>query len=125
MVLLPGPEEVLEDNGRSCRNRCRLFPDRLDHLPGGGDAMTQTALDFNRSNRPSPKDLGLTPETQLYRLYNRLLQGPVTNSEIVREMGIFNSTGRAADLRELLRPHLIRVEANRIVKSLWEYRLEG
>ena len=83
--------------------------------------MTQTALEYTR---PRPDDL-FTPGSQCFRLYDRLLKGPVTNSEIVRDMGIFNSTGRASDLRKALKPHLMDVEAKRVRDGLFVYHLKG
>jgi hypothetical protein len=71
---------------------------------------------------PKPSEI-FKPGTQNHRLYERLLQGPVTNAEIVREMNVFNSTGRCSDLRQALKPYLISVEARKINKGLWEYRL--
>jgi len=40
-------------------------------------------------------------------------------------MRIANSTGRASDVRKALRPYLMDVEARRIEKGLWQYRLRG
>jgi hypothetical protein len=74
--------------------------------------------------RPKPGDL-FTPGSQNYRLYERLLAGEVTNAEIVRHMNIYNSTGRAADVRKALKPYLVGVEATRICKGLWKYKLKG
>lgn len=83
--------------------------------------MTQTEL---FSQRPSPAKL-FTPGTQNYNLYERLLRGEVTNAEIVRQMGIFNSTGRISDIRAALKPHLMDIEASRIKKGLFKYELKG
>jgi len=85
--------------------------------------MTQTALCFSR--RPTAKELGLRPGSQTCRLYERLLEGAVTNAEIVRAMGIFNSTGRVSDLRERLRPFLMDVYSRPVKVGLWEYQLRG
>jgi len=79
---------------------------------------------FTNAQRPRPDDL-FTPGTQNERLYRRLLEGPVTNAEIVRKMGIFNSTGRLSEIREALKRYLMDVEARRIYKGLWQYRLRG
>ena len=73
--------------------------------------MNQTSL-FTNAMRPRPNDL-FKPGSQNWRLYRRLLKGPTTNAEIVRDMGIFNSTGRASDVRKKLRPYLIDVKAER------------
>ena len=72
---------------------------------------------------PTSTQLGFKPGTQTWNLYERLLQGPVTNAEVVRNMGIFNSTGRASDVRQALKPYLISVEAKKIKQGLWEYQL--
>jgi len=79
---------------------------------------------FTNALRPRPNTL-FKPGTQNERLYRRLLEGPVTNAEIVREMNILNSTGRISDVREALKPYLMDVEARRIAKGLWQYRLRG
>jgi hypothetical protein len=83
--------------------------------------MMQTELMFSM---PRPGDL-FTAGSQNYRLYERLLMGSVTNAEIVRDMGIFNSTGRASDIRKVLRPHLMDIKATRIHDGLFEYTLKG
>ena len=74
--------------------------------------------------RPAPGKL-FSPGTQSYQLYERLLAGEVTNSEIVRQMGIFNSTGRISDIRAKLKPYLMDIEATRINKGLFKYTLKG
>ena len=74
--------------------------------------------------RPAPGKL-FSPGSQNYRLYERLLQGEVTNAEIVRQMGIFNSTGRASDIRKVLKPYLLDIEATRVNKGLFKYTLKG
>ena len=73
---------------------------------------------------PTPATL-FTPGTQCYILFERLLRGEVTNSEIVRQMGIFNSTGRISDIRAAIKPYLLDIEASRINKGLWKYNLKG
>ena len=79
---------------------------------------------FTNALRPRPDDL-FKPGTQNERLYRRLLEGPVTNGEIIYQMRIANSTGRASDVRKALRPYLMDVEARRIYRGLWQYRLRG
>lgn len=85
--------------------------------------MTQTTLDF--SNKPTPSDLGLKPGSQKHRIYERLLQGPITNGEIIYQLRVANSTGRCSELREMLRPYLIDLECKRVEGSEFEYRLRG
>ena len=58
-------------------------------------------------------------QKQVYRLLNRLLQGTVTSAEIIKEMDIFNYTGRLSDIRK----KGFQVKAQRIEGSLFEYRL--
>jgi len=75
--------------------------------------------------KPQPGKI-FKPGSQNYRLYERLLRGPVTNAEIVRQLNIFNSTGRASDIRKALRPYLVDVEARPVTNGkdgLWIYRL--
>lgn len=93
-----------------------------NHYNGGG-AMTQTDL-FRESYRPRPDDL-FKPGTQNHLLYERLLQGPTTNGEIIYEMRIANSTGRISELRAKLRDYLIDVKAERVQGSSFLYRLVG
>ena len=85
--------------------------------------MTQGTLFIER---PKPDEL-FKEGSQNYRLYKRLLDGPVTNAEVVREMNIFNSTGRASDIRKAVKPYLMDVDAKKApgTKSLWVYRLVG
>ena len=87
------------------------------------NAHKQQQIPFER---PRPEDL-FKPGSQNDRLYRRLLKGPVTNSEIVRAMGIFNSTGRVSDIREKIRPHLMDVKAEHIpgTDGQWVYQLKG
>jgi hypothetical protein len=89
-----------------------------EDLDVGGD-MTQTALMFDR---PRPGDL-FKPGSQSYRIYQRLLDGPLTNREIVEGMKIYNSTGRCSDLRKALKPYLLDVKATRIHDGLFEYSI--
>jgi hypothetical protein len=64
--------------------------------------------------------------TQKHRLLERLKRGPVTNKEIVMKMGIFNSTGRCSDIRKkVIEPMGLILEAKRIKKALFEYRILG
>jgi len=85
--------------------------------------MNQTNL-FANALRPRPDEL-FKPGSQNWRLYQRLLEGPVTNGEIIYQMRIANSTGRASDVRKALRPYLMDVESKRIEGSIWQYRLRG
>ena len=75
-------------------------------------------------SRPAPAKL-FTPGTQSYLLYERLLRGEVTNAEIVRQMNIYNSTGRISDIRAAIKPYLLDIEATRITKGLFKYELKG
>lgn len=83
--------------------------------------MTQTSL-FDRPVFPANP---FKPESQNYRLYERLKDGPVTNAEIVQDHGIYNSTGRVSEIREFLTPFGIKLHCERLHKGLFEYRLSG
>jgi hypothetical protein len=83
--------------------------------------MTQTSF-FARLVFPANP---FKPDSQNYRLYERLKDGPVTNAEIVRDHGIFNSTGRASEVREFLAPFGIKLHCVRLHDGLFEYRLSG
>ena len=84
--------------------------------------MTQTTL----FSRPSPSDL-FRNGSQNFRVYERLLIGPVDNGELPRTMRINKYTSRISDIRKALRPHLmdVRAEADRFNPSLVVYRLVG
>jgi len=89
-----------------------------------GKGMTQLDLTFN--SKPNPRDL-FKPGSQNYYLYQRLLNGPVSNIEIVRDMCIMNSTGRISDLRQKLKPYLLDIQAQQIPdgNGKWLYSLRG
>jgi len=87
--------------------------------------MAQTALDFNFTLRPTPEQLNLKPGSHSDRIYRRLLEGELTNSEIVRGIGCYNSTGRISGIRKKLRPYLLDIEARRVSEGLFSYRLRG
>lgn len=81
--------------------------------------MVQTGLFDKPSYPPNP----YKPGSQNFRLYNRIRKGAVTNAEIVRTHGIFNSTGRISEIRAFLKDHGIKVECERVHDGLFEYRL--
>ena len=62
--------------------------------------------------------------SQNYRLYERLKEGEVTNAEIVRSMGIFNSTGRIDNIRKRLHGTGWEVKARPVNDNgMWVYSL--
>jgi len=76
--------------------------------------------------RPSTKELGFKRGSQNYRIYNQLLCRPITNTEIVHDMRILNSTGRIADIRSKLKPYLVDIEAKRLFDTgVFTYKLKG
>ncbi len=78
---------------------------------------------FNYNPPPRPHEL-FKSGSQDYRLYERLLVAPVTNSEIIDKLRIFSYTRRISDLREKLKPYLLDIKANRIKDSLFEYEIK-
>jgi hypothetical protein len=82
--------------------------------------MVQTSIFDQPSYPPNPYKTG----SQNYRLYNRIMEGPITNAEIIRTHGIFNSTGRISEIREFLAPHGIKLHCERVHDGLFEYRLQ-
>jgi hypothetical protein len=84
--------------------------------------MTQTTL----FSRPSPSAL-FRAGSQNFRVYERLLSGPVDNGELPRGMRINKYTSRISDIRRALKPHLmdVRAEADKLNPSLVVYRLVG
>ena len=85
--------------------------------------MNQTALPLDR---PAPEKL-FKEGSQTYRLYSRLLEGPVSNGEIIYQMRIANSTGRASEVRQKLRPYLmdVKTEYDPSDRSRVVYKLVG
>lgn len=74
---------------------------------------------------PRPTEL-FKQGPQNARLYERLLRGPVTNIEVVRDMCILKYTGRISDVRKALRPCLMDVKAVRMQEpGQWLYQLRG
>ena len=57
--------------------------------------------------------------SQKHRLLERLQVAPVRNSEIIRDLGIFNYTGRISDLRK----KGFDIRGRSLEGGLWEYRL--
>ena len=76
--------------------------------------------------RPSPSDL-FRNGSQNFRVYERLLIGPVDNGELPRTMRINKYTSRISDIRRALRPHLmdVQAEADPCDRSKVVYRLVG
>lgn len=83
--------------------------------------MTQLALHIGPFG--DYPDLGFREGSQNDRVYKRLQAAPVKNSEIIREMGIFNSTGRVSDIRKALESHGLTVQARPIGGGVFEYRI--
>jgi len=85
--------------------------------------MIQAALSFDR---PRPENL-FRQGSQNYRIYSRLLGGPVTNGEIIYGMRIANSTGRVDEIRKKLRPYLMDIKAQPVpgTEGQWLYKLAG
>jgi len=79
----------------------------------------QLALDFDR---PRPGDL-FKPGSQCFRLYERLLEGPTDNGEMLFKLRIGNHTGRLSNIRAALKPYLLNVEAKRVRDGLFVYSL--
>jgi len=93
--------------------------------------MTFSEMDQQRQatlplDRPRPDAL-FKPGSQNHRLYSRLLQGPVSNGEVIYQMRIANSTGRKADVKKALQPYLmdIKTEYDPSDRSRVIYKLVG
>ena len=76
--------------------------------------------------RPAPSSL-FRPGSQNFRVYERLLIGPVDNGELPRTMRINKYTSRISEIRAALKPHLmdVRAEADSMDRSRVVYRLVG
>lgn len=85
--------------------------------------MQQTDLALDK---PRPGEL-FSYGSQCYRLYERLLDGPVDNGEMLFSLRLGSHTRRVSDLREKLRPYLMDVEArpDPQKRSRVVYRLKG
>ena len=64
------------------------------------------------------------PYSQNYRLLERLKLGPTTNSEIIRLMSIFNSTGRISDVRKHLKSVGYDIVAKPIRNGIYVYQIK-
>lgn len=83
--------------------------------------MTQTSINFTQSGILNPFKRG----SQNHRLLERLKEGPVSNREIMR-MYIPKYTGRLSEIREMLRPFLMDLKAERTPgTSEFVYSLRG
>ena len=72
-----------------------------------------------------PLENPFTYATQNWRLLERLRQGPTTNVEIVKDLNIFNSTGRISEVRQGLAETGWTVDSKRIRGGLWEYSVRA
>ena len=85
--------------------------------------MVQASLFDQPSYPPNPYKEG----SQCFRIYNRLSRyGRVTNKEIRYGLGgpeIYNTTGRAAEIRSFLAPHGIKLKCDRLHGGLREYKI--
>ena len=59
------------------------------------------------------------PGTQLFRLFEALEKGPVTNREIITDLNIFKYTGRLSEIRQAG----FEVAARKLNGGLWQYKL--
>ncbi len=85
------------------------------------DTNQQSMFDLIPMYPPNP----FKPGSQNFRVYSRLVRyGRVKNIEIMLDLGgprIMNTTGRAADVRDFLKPHGIKLHCERIHDGLFEY----
>lgn len=82
--------------------------------------MTQLPFEF----RPLPVNT-FKPGSQNYRLYERAKLGPVTNGEIIYQMRIANSTGRASEVRDFLALHGFDFDSRRVDGGEFVYQIGG
>ena len=61
--------------------------------------------------------------TQKWLIYEQLTKGPITNAEIIRELGIFNSTGRCSEIRAYVQQYGIDLVARPLGGGQWQYNL--
>ena len=80
----------------------------------------QTELMFSM---PRPGDL-FTAGSQNYRVFERLLAGPATNTDLIN-LKVWKYTSRISDIRAALEPYLMDVKATRLHEGLFEYSLKG
>jgi len=64
------------------------------------------------------------PGSQTWRIYERLKLGKVSNGEIIYQMRIANSTGRASELRAFLKRHGFDLRSDETGNaSEWTYEI--
>lgn len=81
--------------------------------------MTQTDL-----LNPHPDAL-FARGSQNWRIYDKMREwGAILNSEIA-QMGCLSHTRRISDIREALKPFAKDVEAHRVRRGLWKYKIKG
>jgi hypothetical protein len=64
----------------------------------------------------------LTPQAQ--RLYERLLESPITNAEMRDELRLLSYTRRLSDIREAIKPDKTIVKRH-LGHGVFEYSLKG
>ena len=79
-----------------------------------------------RNNYPSPDQL-FKAGSQNHTIYSRLLQGPITNGDMIFGLRIGKYTGRISEIRKRIRPYLLDIKAvrNPQYRSLFVYSLAG
>jgi hypothetical protein len=92
---------------------------------GVDTAMNDEQMDMEFNPPPSPDELFNNPRSQNYRLYDRLLVGPVTNEEISSRDGLhlLSYARRISEVRRKLRPLNWDIKAYRVTGSLFAYQL--
>jgi hypothetical protein len=81
--------------------------------------MSQLNLNFTA---PSPDEI-FPGDNQDRRLYQRLLQGGLTNAQMRDELRLLSYTRRLSDLREKLAPHGMTINKKHLGKGVYQYQL--
>ena len=71
---------------------------------------------------PRPGDL-FSSESQNYRLYERMICGPISNAEMRDQLRLLSYTRRLSDLREKLFPHGWTIKKEHAGNGVFVYSL--
>lgn len=64
-------------------------------------------------------------QKQLYRLFNRLLEGPITTTQIHDELLICCHTARLTNIRDKIEPMGYTIAKERVIGTLYRYSLQS
>ena len=86
---------------------------------GCNPALEQAAFNFQA---PRPDEI-FPGDNQDRRLYQRLLEGAITNAEMRDQLRLLSYTRRLSDLRERLAPHGMTITKKHLGDGVFQYSL--